>query len=84
MCRARIPLVIEVNVCKSLFTTVIIVNMNRQFIASCALAAASILSTAHSQLKLRRGTVCWPLSFSGITLGVTSTAAPRQRGFSQE
>jgi len=47
--------------------------MNRQLIAICGLAAACIFSIAHSQdLKLRRGTVCWPLHFSGITLGVTN------------
>jgi hypothetical protein len=47
--------------------------MNRQHIASCALVVACMLATARSQeLKLKRGTVCWPLNFSGITLGVTS------------
>jgi hypothetical protein len=47
--------------------------MNRQRIADCALAVACLLSAARSQeLKLQRGTVCWPLNFSGVTLGVTS------------
>ncbi len=32
-----------------------------------------MLATARSQeLKLKRGTVCWPLNFSGVTLSVTS------------
>jgi hypothetical protein len=47
--------------------------MNRQLITGCALAVACVLSTARSQeLKLHRGTVCWPLHFSGITLGETN------------
>jgi hypothetical protein len=40
---------------------------------SCALVTLCMLPTARSQeLKLKRGTVCWPLNFSGVTLGVTS------------
>lgn len=47
--------------------------MNRYLIAGCVLAVACALVTARSQdLKLKRGTVCWPLNFSGITLSVTS------------
>jgi hypothetical protein len=50
----------------------IIVVMNRQLTAVCGLAVACILLTAASQqLKLQRGMVCWPLHFSGITLGLT-------------
>ncbi len=46
--------------------------MNRQLIAICGLAAACLLPISRSQdLKLPRGTVCWPLHFSGITLGLT-------------
>jgi hypothetical protein len=44
----------------------------RQNIAVCALALVYILATASSQeLKPKRGTVCWPLHFAGITLGLT-------------
>jgi hypothetical protein len=47
--------------------------MNRQHVAGYVLAVVCILSTARSQeLKLGRGTVCWPLNFSGVTLGVSS------------
>lgn len=47
--------------------------MNRQLIVGCALVVVCMVSTARSQeLKLKRGTVCWPLNFSGVTLGVTS------------
>jgi hypothetical protein len=47
--------------------------MNRQFIAGCTLAVVGILSTSRAQeLKPQHGTVCWPLNFSGVTLGVTS------------
>src|SRR5450631_3317851 len=47
--------------------------MNRQLIVSCTLVIGCMLATARSQeSKLKRGTVCWPLNFSGVTLGVTS------------
>ena len=47
--------------------------MNRQLIVGCALVVVCIVSAARSQeLKLKRGTGCWPLNFSGVTLGVTS------------
>src|SRR5258708_30490502 len=47
--------------------------MNRQIIVGCALVVVCRVSTGRAQeLKLKRGTVCWPLNFSGVTLGVTS------------
>ena len=47
--------------------------MNRQLIVGCALVVVGMVSAARSQeLKLKHGTVCWPLNFSGVTLGVTS------------
>ena len=47
--------------------------MNRHIVAGCAIALACIVSVARSQdLKLRKGTVCWPLHFSGITLSLTT------------
>ena len=47
--------------------------MNRQRILGCVLIVVGMLATSRSQeLKLKRGTVCWPLNFSGVTLGVTS------------
>jgi hypothetical protein len=53
--------------------TVIIVDMNRHLVFACIVAVACIVSAARSQdLKLRKGAVCWPLHFSGITLGLTT------------
>ncbi len=47
--------------------------MNRQLIIGGALVVVCMVSMVRSQeLKLKRGTVCWPLNFSGVTLGVTS------------
>ena len=47
--------------------------MNRHLVFGCVMAVACIVSAALSQdLKLRKGTVCWPLHFSGITLGLTT------------
>jgi hypothetical protein len=59
--------------CTRLLATVIIVDMNRYTVLGCAMALACIVSPASSQdLKLPKGTVCWPLHFSGITLGLTT------------
>lgn len=49
------------------------VLMNRKVLALLAFAGAIRLATASPQeLKLKRGTVCWPLHFAGVTLGLTS------------
>lgn len=49
------------------------VRMNRTLVAGCAIASVCVALVAFSQeLKLPRGTVCWPLHFSGITLGLTT------------
>lgn len=47
--------------------------MNRHLVAGCTIALVCLVIAARSQdLKLPRGTVCWPLHFSGITLGLTT------------
>lgn len=47
--------------------------MNCPLIAGCAIALVCAGIAASSQeLKPAPGTVCWPLNFSGITLGVTT------------
>ena len=47
--------------------------MNPKLIGAWSLALICALATAWPQeLKLKRGTVCWPLHFSGITLGLTN------------
>jgi hypothetical protein len=53
--------------------------MNRRLVLGCLMSLACFLSPARSQdLKLRKGTVCWPLHFSGITLGLTTDSEVRR------
>jgi len=59
--------------CKRLISAVIIVSMKRTPVVGCAIALTCVAVAAFCQeLKLPRGTVCWPLHFSGITLGLTT------------
>jgi hypothetical protein len=47
--------------------------MTRQLIVGGTLVVICMVSMVRSEeFKLKRGTVCWPLNFSGVTLGVTS------------
>src|SRR5258707_15062904 len=38
----------------------------------CAGSSLHPVKARSQELKLQRGMVCWPLNFSGVTLGVTS------------
>jgi hypothetical protein len=46
--------------------------MNRRLFVCIATFACIIAVAGAQELKLKRGTVCWPLHFSGITLGLTT------------
>ena len=46
--------------------------MNRVLLGGCILLTSSVFTVRAQELKLKHGSVCWPLHISGITLGETN------------
>ena len=46
--------------------------MNRVLLGGCILLTSSAFTVRAQELKLKHGSVCWPLHISGITLGETN------------
>jgi hypothetical protein len=46
--------------------------MNRSLFAVCVLALAVLFPAGSQQVQKAKGSVCWPLHFAGITVGLTT------------